>query len=91
MMFSPNLLLVSEFARRGAGEGLFGAFQIAGSFGFLFGPMAGGIAVEVTRRRTGVPAYDAIFIGVGAAVVVLGVIAAFSLAPVARAWRAEAK
>jgi MFS family permease len=89
MMFSPNLLLVSEFARRGAGEGLFGTFQIAGSFGFLFGPIAGGIAVEVTRQRTGVPAYDAIFMGVGAAVITLGVIAAFVLAPVARAWKAE--
>lgn len=91
MMFSPNLLLVSEFARRGAGEGLFGAFQIAGSFGFLFGPMAGGIAVEFTRRRTGVPAYDAIFVGVGATVIALGLLAAVVLAPVARRWRSEAE
>ena len=91
MMFSPNLLLVSEFARRGAGEGLFGAFQVAGSFGFLLGPIAGGVAVELTRRRTGVPAYDAIFIGVGAAVIALGVVAAVALAPIARAWRAEGK
>jgi len=89
LMFAPNLLLVSEFARRGAGEGLFGAFQVAGSFGFLAGPMAGGIAVEVTRRASGVPAYDAIFIGVGALVVLLGAVAAVVLAPVARAWRAE--
>jgi len=36
-----------------------------------------------------VPAYDAIFIGVGALVIVLGVLAAFVLAPVARAWRDE--
>ena len=89
MMFSPNLLLVSEFARRGAGEGLFGTFQIAGSFGFLAGPIVGGLAVELTRRRTGVPAYDAIFIGVGASVVVMGLVAAIALGPVARAWRAE--
>ncbi|MHB1097142.1 MAG: MFS transporter [Gemmatimonadaceae bacterium] len=89
LMFAPNLLLVSEFARRGAGEGLFGAFQVAGSFGFLTGPIAGGIAVEVTRRASGVPAYDAIFIGVGALVIVLGVAAALVLAPVAREWRRE--
>ncbi len=89
LMFAPNLLLVSEFARRGAGEGLFGAFQVAGSFGFLAGPIVGGIAVEVTRRASGVPNYDAIFIGVGALVIALGVIAALVLAPVARAWRAE--
>jgi MFS family permease len=89
LMFAPNLLLVSEFARRGAGEGLFGAFQVAGSFGFLTGPIAGGIAAEVTRRATGVPAYDAIFMGVGALVIVLGVLAGVVLAPVAREWSKE--
>ena len=89
LMFAPNLLLVSEFARRGAGEGLFGAFQVAGSFGFLTGPIAGGIAVEVTRRASGVPAYDAIFMGVGALVIVLGLVAGLVLAPVAREWRKE--
>ncbi|MEK7239483.1 MAG: MFS transporter [Gemmatimonadota bacterium] len=89
MMFSPNLLLVSEFARRGAGEGLFGTFQIAGSFGFLLGPIAGGVAVEVTRQRTGVPAYDAIFMSVGAIVISMGLLAAVVLAPIAQAWRSE--
>jgi len=89
LMFAPNLLLVSEFARRGAGEGLFGAFQVAGSFGFLFGPMVGGIAVELTRRASGVPAYGAIFIGVGTLVIVLSLVAAVVLAPVAKAWKAE--
>lgn len=86
LMFAPNLLLVSEFARRGAGEGLFGAFQVAGSFGFLAGPIAGGIAVEVTRRSAGTPNYDAIFVGVGALVIALGVLAGFVLRPVAREW-----
>ena len=89
LMFAPNLLLVSEFARRGAGEGLFGAFQVAGSFGFLAGPIVGGIAVEVTRRASGVPAYDAIFMGVGGLVIVLGLVAGLVLAPVAREWRTE--
>lgn len=89
LMFAPILLLLSEFARRGAGEGIFGAFQVAGSFGFLFGPMAGGLAVEVTRHGTGTPAYGAIFIGVGVATAVLGVVAAVVLAPVARTWKAE--
>ncbi|MBM3907901.1 MAG: MFS transporter [Gemmatimonadetes bacterium] len=86
LMFAPNLLLVSEFARHGSGEGLFGAFQVAGSFGFLTGPIAGGIAVEITRRGSGVPDYDAIFIGVGTTVVVIGLFAGAVLAPVARAW-----
>ncbi len=87
LMFAPILLLTSEFARRGAGEGLFGAFQVAGSFGFLAGPIAGGLAVELTRRASGVPAYDAVFLGVGALLVLLGVVAAVVLAPVARTWR----
>ncbi|MDQ8155316.1 MAG: MFS transporter [Gemmatimonadota bacterium] len=89
LMFAPILLLVSEFARRGAGEGLFGAFQVAGSFGFLAGPIAGGVAVELTRRASGVPAYDAIFVGVGAAVILLGVLAGFVLAPLSRAWSSD--
>lgn len=89
LMFAPNLLLVAEFARRGAGEGLFGSFQVAGSFGFLFGPIAGGVAVEVTRRSGGVPAYDLIFAGVGIVMILLGGVAAVVLAPTARAWRAE--
>jgi MFS family permease len=65
LMFAPNLLLVSDLARLGAGEGLFGAFQVAGSFGFLLGPVAGGILVGVTRGADGGPAYREIFIGVG--------------------------
>ena len=43
LMLAPNLLLISDLVRRGYGEGLFGAFQVAGSFGFLTGPIVGGI------------------------------------------------
>lgn len=43
LMFTPNLLLISDLAKRGHGEGLFGAFQVAGSLGFLVGPIAGGV------------------------------------------------
>ncbi len=89
LMFAPNLLLVSEFARRGAGEGLFGAFQVAGSFGFLAGPIFGGIAVEVTRGETGTPGYNVIFIVVGTLVLAVGVLAGVVLAPLAKAWRKE--
>ncbi|MGQ0649567.1 MAG: MFS transporter [Gemmatimonadaceae bacterium] len=65
LMFAPNLLLISDLAKRGHGEGLFGAFQVAGSLGFLTGPIVGGILVSVTRDGLGVPAYRAIFAGVG--------------------------
>ncbi len=89
LMYAPNLVLVGEMARRGAGEGLFGAFQIAGSLGFLAGPVVGGVLVEVTRARFGAVAYPAIFAGIGALVVTFGLAAAVVLRPLARAWRAD--
>ena len=52
-MFLPSLVLVSEFARRGVGEGLFGAFQMAGSVGFMVGPLVGGLLVEWLRAAAG--------------------------------------
>ncbi|HEU4797698.1 MAG TPA: MFS transporter [bacterium] len=71
LMFTPNLLLISDLVRRGHGEGLFGAFQVAGSLGFLTGPIVGGLLVSVTRDASGVPAYRQILTGVGALAVVL--------------------
>ena len=65
LMFAPNLLLTSEVARR-AGDGIFGAFQIAGSVGFLLGPAVGGVLVSVLRDGAGAVAYDRIFMLVGA-------------------------
>lgn len=63
-MFTPALLLVSDLVRRGHGEGLFGAWQVAGSLGFLLGPAVGGLLVAITSGD-GRPAYEAIFAGVG--------------------------
>jgi MFS family permease len=65
-IFAPSLLLVSDLVRRGHGEGLFGIFQIAGSLGFLAGPLVGGILVALTGTD-GRPAYEAIFALVGLA------------------------
>ena len=65
-IFAPSLLLVSDLVKRGNGEGLFGIFQIAGSLGFLLGPLVGGILVSLTGAD-GRPAYEAIFAMVGAA------------------------
>ena len=47
-MFLPSLVLVSEFARRGVGEGLFGAFQMAGSvvLGLVSWRVRGALASE---------------------------------------------
>lgn len=65
-IFAPSLLLVSDLVRRGHGEGLFGMFQIAGSLGFLTGPLVGGILVALTGSD-GRPAYESIFAMVGLA------------------------
>jgi MFS family permease len=86
LMFAPSLVLVSEFSRHGAGEGLFGSFQIAGSFGFLTGPIVGGVLVEVLREPTGAPRWAWIFALVGALLVVLGGVSWRILAPYSKAW-----
>lgn len=86
LMFAPSLVLVSEFARHGAGEGLFGVFQIAGSFGFLAGPIAGGIMVETMRTGSGEPAWAMIFAVVGALLVALGLVSWRVLSRFAATW-----
>ena len=86
LMFAPSLVLVSEFSRRGAGEGLFGVFQIAGSMGFLAGPIAGGIMVETLRTGTGEPAWATIFAVVGALLVALGLVSWRVLRRFAATW-----
>ena len=78
LMFAPNLLLTSEVARR-AGDGIFGAFQIAGSVGFLVGPAFGGVLVAVLRDESGAVQYDQIFTLVGAFEVVLALASAVAL------------
>ena len=65
LMFAPNLLLTSEVAHR-AGDGIFGAFQIAGSVGFLIGPAPGGVLVSVLRDSRSAVDDDQIFLLVGA-------------------------
>ena len=87
LMFSPSLVLVSEFARRGAGEGLFGVFQVAGSFGFLFGPLVGGLLVETLRRADGEPAWELIFGAVGALLVGLGLVSWRVLGRLSAEWK----
>lgn len=89
LMFSPSLVLVSEFARRGVGDGLFGAFQVAGSFGFLAGPVVGGLLVEMLRDAADTPRWAAIFASVGITLVVLGLVSARILGRLDARWRAE--
>lgn len=83
LMFAPSLVLVSDFAKRGAGEGLFGSFQVAGSFGFLTGPLVGGVLVEVLRDSQGAPAWSLIFAGVGMSLSLFGIVSWKILRPLA--------
>lgn len=89
LMFTPNLLLISDLARRGHGEGLFGAFQVAGSLGFLMGPMAGGILLSLLHSGDRVTDYRMIFALVGAMEAVLALVAWTSLRAIAREEHAE--
>jgi MFS family permease len=88
LMFAPNLMLISDLARLGHGEGLFGAFQVAGSLGFLSGPIVGGILVTATRSEGTAPAYRAIFAGVGSLELVLAAASLVLLRSIDRRVRA---
>lgn len=87
LMFTPNLLLISDLAKRGHGEGLFGAFQVAGSLGFLTGPVVGGILLSLTAGDDPVGGYRAIFATVGALEGVLALVAWRALRSLAREVR----
>jgi len=89
LMFTPNLLLISDLARRGHGEGLFGAFQVAGSLGFLMGPMAGGVLLSLLRGGDPVADYRTIFALVGAMEAGLALVAWTALRSIAREVHAE--
>ncbi|HEX4936191.1 MAG TPA: MFS transporter, partial [Gemmatimonadaceae bacterium] len=89
LMFTPNLLLISDLARRGHGEGLFGAFQVAGSLGFLVGPMVGGFLLVLTRGDDPVAGYRSIFALVGALEGGLALLAFGALRALAREVHAE--
>jgi MFS family permease len=85
LMFAPCLLLISDLVRSGHGEGLFGAFQVAGSIGFLLGPIAGGFLVSATRGADGTAAYREILLGVGLTELVLAAVSFVVLRPIATA------
>ncbi|MBX9929245.1 MAG: MFS transporter [Gemmatimonadaceae bacterium] len=88
LVFSPALVLVSECARRGAGEGIFGAFQVAGSIGFLLGPVAGGVLVRFLSSGDGVR-WETIFALVGATLAAVGLLSYRVLTPLEARWARE--
>lgn len=89
LMFTPNLLLISDLAERGHGEGLFGAFQVAGSLGFLVGPIVGGVLLAATRTGDSAGNYRLIFALVGMLEGVLALVAWTALRRLARTVRVD--
>lgn len=89
LMFTPSLLLVSDLARRGHGEGLFGAFQVAGSLGFLTGPMVGGALMAALRGGDRLADYRIVFALVGVMEALLALVAWTVLRGIAREGHAE--
>lgn len=87
LMFTPNLLLISDLAERGYGEGLFGAFQVAGSLGFLVGPIVGGSLLVLTQAGDPVGGYRTIFLLVGGLEGTLALVAYTALRSLAREVR----
>ena len=52
-MFVPSLLMTTELAPAGARSTALGAFNAAGSLGFIVGPITGGLVSEQVALRTG--------------------------------------
>ncbi|NOT01862.1 MAG: MFS transporter [Phycisphaerales bacterium] len=64
VMFAPNLALCADFAPPEARASAFAGFNVAGSIGFIAGPIIGGTIIHAFAASDGVPiaAYRAVFI-----------------------------
>jgi MFS family permease len=83
-MFVPSLLLTTELAPAAVRSTALGAFNAAGSLGFIVGPLTGGAVTELVAAREGFEAgYRAAFLVAGASQVGL------ALALFAPLWRWE--
>jgi MFS family permease len=80
VMFVPSLLLTTELAPAGVRSTALGAFNAAGSLGFIVGPITGGLISEQVALRTSdwLAGYRAAF-GVAGGVEVLLALAALPL------------
>jgi MFS family permease len=64
--FAPTLALCGDVARGTNRDGMFAAFNVAGSLGFLTGPIVGGLLAQWSLGRWGAVNYAAIFMVPGA-------------------------
>jgi len=77
VMFVPSLVLTTELAPAGVRSTALGAFNAAGSLGFIAGPITGGLVSEWVARRSGdwLEGYRAAFAVAGGAEVLLALAA----------------
>ena len=76
VMFVPSLLMTTELVPDAARSTALGAFNAAGSLGFIIGPLTGGLVSEWVASGSGWPAgYRAAFLVAGGSEVLLAVLA----------------
>jgi MFS family permease len=72
-MFVPSLLLTNEALPDSVGTTAMGAFNAAGSLGFIVGPVTGGLVSQTVADSWGWPAgYAAAFAVAGSFEILLG-------------------
>lgn len=62
LKFAPTLALCGEIAAGSRRDGMFAAFNVAGSLGFLLGPLVGGLLAQWSVTTTGAVNYRVIFL-----------------------------
>ena len=84
VMFVPSLVMTTEIAPSAVRSTAIGAFNAAGSLGFIVGPLTGGLVSQTVAAASGWQAgYGAAFAVAGGAEVLLGLLAFLPL------WRRE--
>jgi len=79
IMFAPSLTICADLAPQGARGAAYAGFNLAGSLGFVVGPIFGGVVFSHVERHAGVPAaYRIVLAATGA----LEVCCALGLLPV---------
>jgi MFS family permease len=88
VMFVPSMLMTAELAPAAVRSTALGAFNTAGSLGFIVGPLTGGLVSEHVRAAYGPAAgYQAAFGVAGTSVLLLVVATLPSLLRLRRAGR----
>ncbi len=77
VMFVPSMLMTTEMTPEAVRTTSMGAFNAAGSLGFIAGPLTGGLVSQVVAGQTGdwLTGYQAAFLVAGAAEIALALVA----------------